>query len=88
MNYVLQSTGIPVTVTGDTQVELNSTDIVTLNAVTTSGMTHVNAFTFYPWENNATTHSGYVFNNLGQLDNPNYQSMIDFSDGWLQLNYD
>ena len=86
MNYVLQSTGTPVTVTGDTEVELNSTDIVTLNAVTTSGMTHVNAFTFYPWENNATTHSGYVFNNLGQLDNPNYQSMIDFSDGWLQLN--
>lgn len=86
MNYVLQSTGIPVTVTGDTQVELNSTDIVTLNAVTTSGMTHVNAETFYPWENDATTHSGDSFNSLGQLNNPNYQSMIDYSDGWLQLN--
>ena len=86
MNYVLQSTGTPVTVTGDTQVELNSTDIVTLNAVTTSGMTHVNAETFYPWESDATTHSGGSFTNLGQLDNPNYQSMIDFSDGWLQLN--
>lgn len=86
MNYVLQSTGIPVTVTGDTQVELNSTDIVTLNAVTTSGMTHVNALKFYPWENDATTHSGGNFTNLGQLDNPNYQSMIDYSDGWLQLN--
>lgn len=86
MNYVLQSTGTPVTVTGDTQVELNSTDIVTLNAVTTSGMTHVNAETFYPWENNATTHRGGSFTNLGQLNNPNYQSMIDYSDGWLQLN--
>lgn len=86
MNYVLQSTGIPVTVTGDTEVELNSTDIVTLNAVTTSGMTHINAETFYPWENDATTHSGDSFLNLGQLDNPNYQSMIDYSDGWLQLN--
>ena len=86
INYVLQSTGTPVTVTGDTQVELNSTDIVTLNAVTTSGMTHVNAETFYPWENNATTHSGDSFLNLGQLNNPNYQSMIDYSDGWLQLN--
>lgn len=86
MNYVLQSTGIPVTVTGDTQVELNSTDIVTLNAVTTSGMTHINAETFYPWENDATTHSGSSFLNLGHLDNPNYQSMIDYSDGWLQLN--
>lgn len=86
MNYVLQSTGIPVTVTGDTQVELNSTDIVTLNAVTTSGMTHVNAKKFYPWENDATTHSGDSFTNLGQLDHPNYQSMIDYSDGWLQLN--
>lgn len=86
MNYVLQSTGVPVTVTGDTQVELNSTDIVTLNAVTTSGMTHVNAETFYPWENDATTHSGDSFTNLGDLNNPNYQSMIDYSDGWLQLN--
>ena len=86
MNYVLQSTGTPVTVTGDTQVELNSTDIVTLNAVTTSGMTHVNAETFYPWESDATTHSGDSLHNLGQLDNPNYQSMIDYSDGWLQLN--
>lgn len=86
MNYVLQSTGIPVTVTGDTQVELNSTDIVTLNAVTTSGMTHVNAETFYPWENNATTHRGDSFHDLGDLNNPNYQSMIDYSDGWLQLN--
>ena len=86
MNYVLQSTGIPVTVTGDTQVELNSTDIVTLNAVTTSGMTHVNAETFYPWENDATTHSGDSFSSLGQLNHPNYQSMIDYSDGWLQLN--
>ena len=86
MNYVLQSTGTPVTVTGDTQVELNSTDIVTLNAVTTSGMTHVNALKFYPWESDATTHSGGNFTNLGQLDNPNYQSMIDYSDGWLQLN--
>lgn len=86
MNYVLQSTGIPVTVTGDTEVELNSTDIVTLNAVTTSGMTHINAKKFYPWENDATTHSGDSFNNLGQLNNPNYQSMIDYSDGWLQLN--
>ena len=86
MNYVLQSTGTPVTVTGDTQVELNSTDIVTLNAVTTSGMTHVNAFSFYPWESDATTHSGDSFNNLGDLNNPNYQSMIDYSDGWLQLN--
>lgn len=86
MNYVLQSTGIPVTVNADTQIELNSTDIVTLNAVTTSGMTHVNAFKFYPWENDATTHSGDSFLNLGQLNNPNYQSMIDFSDGWLQLN--
>ena len=86
MNYVLQSTGIPVTVNADTQVELSSTDIVTLNAITTSGMTHVNAETFYPWENNATTHSGDSFLNLGQLNNPNYQSMIDYSDGWLQLN--
>lgn len=86
MNYVLHSTGIPVTVNADTQVELSSTDIVTLNAVTTSGMTHVNALKFYPWENNATTHSGGSFTNLGQLDNPNYQSMIDYSDGWLQLN--
>lgn len=85
MNYVLQSTGIPVTVNADTQVELSSTDIVTLNAVTTSGMTHVNAETFYPWENNATTHSGDSLN-LGDLNNPNYQSMIDYSDGWLQLN--
>ena len=86
MNYVLQSTGIPVTVTGDTQVELNSTDIVTLNAVTTSGMTHVNAETFYPWKNDATTHSGDSLHNLGDLNKPNYQSMIDYSDGWLQLN--
>lgn len=86
MNYVLQSTGIPVTVNADTQVELSSTDIVTLNAVTTSGMTHVNAFTFYPWENDASTYSGYGFINLGDLNNPNYQSMIDYSDGWLQLN--
>lgn len=86
MNYVLQSTGIPVTVNADTQVELSSTDIVTLNAVTTSGMTHINAETFYPWENNATTHSGDSFTNLGDLNNPNYQSMIDYSDGWLQLN--
>lgn len=86
MNYVLQSTGIPVTVNADTQVELSSTDIVTLNAVTTSGMTHVNALKFYPWENDATTHSGDNFSSLGELDNPNYQSMIDYSDGWLQLN--
>ena len=86
MNYVLQSTGIPVTVNADTQVELSSTDIVTLNAVTTSGMTHVNALSFYPWENDATTHSGDNFSSLGQLNNPNYQSMIDYSDGWLQLN--
>ena len=86
MNYVLQSTGVPVTVNADTEVELNSTDIVTLNAVTTSGMTHINAETFYPWENNATTHSGDSFLNLGDLNNPNYQSMIDYSDGWLQLN--
>ena len=86
MNYVLQSTGTPVTVTGDTQVELNSTDIVTLNAVTTSGMTHVNAETFYPWENDATTHSGDSLMNLGDLNKPDYQSMIDYSDGWLQLN--
>ena len=86
MNYVLQSTGTPVTVNTDTQVELNSTDIVTLNAVSSSGMTHVNALKFYPWENDATTHSGGGFTNLGQLDNPNYQSMIDYSDGWLQLN--
>ena len=86
MNYVLQSTGIPVTVTSDTEIELTGTDIVTLNAVTTSGMTHVNALKFYPWESDATTHSGGNFTNLGQLDNPNYQSMIDYSDGWLQLN--
>lgn len=86
MNYVLQSTGIPVTVTGDTEIELTGTDIVTLNAVTSSGMTYINAQTFYPWENDATTHSGGSFTNLGQLDNPNYQSMIDYSDGWLQLN--
>ena len=86
VNYVLQSTGIPVTVTGDTEIELSGTDIVTLNAVTTSGMTHVNAETFYPWENDATTHSGYNFSSLGELNHPNYQSMIDFSDGWLQLN--
>lgn len=86
MNYVLQSTGVPVTVNADTQVELTGTDIVTLNAVTTSGMTHVNAFTFYPWENDAGTHSGSGFSNLGDLNNPNYRSMIDFSDGWLQLN--
>lgn len=86
MNYVLQSTGIPVTVNADTQVELNSTDIVTLNAVTTSGMTHINAETFYPWENNATTHSGDSLHSLWDLNNPNYQSMIDYSDGWLQLN--
>lgn len=86
VNYVLQSTGIPVTVTGDTEIELSGTDIVTLNAVTTSGMTHINALKFYPWENDATTHSGGSFTNLGQLDNPNYQSMIDYSDGWLQLN--
>lgn len=86
MNYVLQSTGTPVTVNADTQVELSSTDIVTLNAVTQSGMTHVNAETFYPWENNVTTHSGDSLMNLGELNNPNYQSMIDFSDGWLQLN--
>ena len=86
VNYVLQSTGTPVTVTGDTEIELSGTDIVTLNAVTTSGMTYVNAEKFYPWENDATTHSGGSFTNLGQLDNPNYQSMIDYSDGWLQLN--
>ena len=86
MNYVLQSTGIPVTVNADTQVELNSTDIVTLNAVSTSGMTHVNALKFYPWENDATTHSGDSLMNLGDLNKPNYQSMIDYSDGWLQLN--
>ena len=83
---MLQSTGTPVTVTGDTQVELNSTDIVTLNAVTTSGMTHVNAETFYPWESDATTHSGDSLMNLGDLNKSNYQSMIDYSDGWLQLN--
>lgn len=86
VNYVLQSTGTPVTVTGDTEIELTGTDIVTLNAVTTSGMTHVNAEKFYPWENDATTHSGGSFTNLGQLNHPNYQSMIDYSDGWLQLN--
>lgn len=86
VNYVLQSTGIPVTVTGDTEIELSGTDMVTLNAVSSSGMAHVNALKFYPWENDATTHSGGSFTNLGQLDNPNYQSMIDFSDGWLQLN--
>ena len=86
MNYVLQSTGIPVTVNADTQVELNSTDIVTLNAVTTSGMTHVNAYSFYPLENNLTTHDGDSWLNYGDLNKPNYQSMIDYSDGWLQLN--
>lgn len=87
MNYVLQSTGIPVTVNSDTQVELSSADRITLNAVSTSGMTYVNALIFYPWENDATTHNGHVsFNSLGELNKPNYQSMIDFSDGWLQLN--
>lgn len=86
MNYVLQSTGIPVTVTTDTEIELTGTDIVTLNAVTTSGMTHVNAYSFYPWENDATTHSGSSFSSLGELNNSSYQSMIDYSDGWLQLN--
>jgi hypothetical protein len=86
MNYVLQSTEIPVTVTGDTEIELTGTDIVTLNAVTTSGMTYINAQTFYPWESDASTHSGDSFTNLGDLNNPNYQSMIDYSDGWLQLN--
>lgn len=86
MNYVLQSTGIPVTVTGDTEIELSSTDIVTLNAVSSSGMTHVNAKTFYPWENDANTHSGNNFSSLGDLNNSSYQSMIDYSDGWLQLN--
>jgi hypothetical protein len=86
VNYVLQSTGIPVTVTGDTEIELSGTDIVTLNAITTSGMTHVNAKKFYPWENDATTHSGDSFSSLGDLNNSSYQSMIDYSDGWLQLN--
>lgn len=86
MNYVLQSTGTPVTVNRDTQVELNGTDIVTLNAITTSGMTHVNALTFYPWENDVTTHSGNSLHSLGELDNPYWQSMISFDDGWLQLN--
>lgn len=86
MNYVLQSTGIPVTVNADTQVELSSTDIVTLNAVTTSGMTHVNAYSFYPLENNLTTHDGYIWSSYGDFNKPNYQSMIDYSDGWLQLN--
>jgi hypothetical protein len=85
MKYTLDSSGTPVTVNSDTQITLNSTDMADLQALSSSGTTYINAQTFYPWESDASTHSGYSIN-LGDLNNPNYQSMIDYSDGWLQLN--